>query len=224
MGTDHPLKGRKQSAEHIKKKARKCNPGCTCGRHKPKITEEGRKRISEASKRSWAEGKFDNRPVRTKETMTEEELRNRSEARKKAWEEGVYDNRKPASRRRVSNHEYGLAPYLEVLGYRHNDDGHTFIAKRVPDFVDIEGRRVFEYFGRFWHPRPEEEQEVIDFYKSYGWECIVLWEDDLHDFLDRHNDLVGEQERVKAWKFAKVNFDYQPIPEKYQKLLDTTTM
>lgn len=164
---------------------------------------------------------------KTRANWTEEQrnadTKARSEARKKAWREGVYDNARPASRRRVSNHEYGLAPYLEALGYRHNDDGHTFIAKRVPDFVDIEGRRVFEYFGRFWHPRPEEEQEVIDFYKSYGWECTVLWEDDLHDFLDRHNDLVGEQERVKAWKFAKVNFDYQPIPEKYQKLLDTTT-
>lgn len=206
-------------------KGKKCEPGCTCGRHKQKITEEGKKRKSEATKKAWAEGVFDNRrKPPTREEMSAEHRKKLSETRKKLWREGVYDNARPASRRRVSNHEYGLAPYLEALGYRHNDDGHTFIAKRVPDFVDIEGRRVFEYFGRFWHPRSEEEKEIIDFYKSYGWECTVLWEDDLHDFLDRHNDLVGEQERVKAWKFAKVNFGYQPIPEKYQKLLDTTTV
>lgn len=223
MGKNHALKGRKQSAEHIKKKAKKCEPGCTCGRHKKSSPETKGKR-AKALKRRWERGEFKDRPVRTKETMTDEELKNRSEARKKAWREGAYENRKPASRRRVSNHEYGLAPYLEALGYRHNDDGYTFIAKRVPDFVDIEGRRVFEYFGRFWHPHHEEEKEIIDFYKSYGWECTVLWEDDLHDFLDRHNDLVGEQERVKAWKFAKVNFGYQPIPEKYQNLLDTTSV
>ena len=31
---DHPLKGRKQSPEHVAKRARKCEPGCECKRHK----------------------------------------------------------------------------------------------------------------------------------------------------------------------------------------------
>lgn len=77
----------------------------------------------------------------------------------------------------------------------------------MPDFVDIEGRRVFEYFGSFWH-EPQEEQLIIAYYQSKGWQCTVLWEQDLFGWLTSHQKLVTEVEHQIAWKAAHVNNGY----------------
>lgn len=223
----HPLKGRKQPRDIVAKRARKCEPGCTCGRHNPRRTKEGLQRRREAIAREKSKGTYKKAAQKTKETRanwSDErkalDTKRRSEARKKLWAEGVYDDRRPATRRRVSRHEYALAPYLEKLGYRHNDDGYTFIAKKVPDFVDIEGRRVFEYFGTFWHQDRSEELEIKQFYNSKGWKCTVLWEDDLFEFLEENDHLVTEEQRRFAWKAAAVNYGYRPVPEERKYVSD----
>ena len=213
--TDHPLKGRKQNPEHVAKRARKCEPGCTCNRHKS--SDRQKKAVSETTKRLWADGRFADRTEKSLATyhsrtpeQKAEESRLKSESQKRRWEPGgdLRENYTPPARRRVSNHEYGLAPYLAKLGYRHNHDGYTFIGRKVPDFVDIEGRRVFEYFGSFWH-KPEEEQAIIAYYADKGWSCEVLWEQDLFKWLTSHKELVTEAEHNHAWRAALVNNGYR---------------
>lgn len=214
----HALKGTKQSPEHIARKARKCQPGCECKRHVRTPEQKARhaRAASEASKKLWAEGAFEGRADKiraTRATWTperrSEESRKKSEAVKQHWAEGKHANKRPPTRRRVSNHEYALAPYLAKLGYRHNNDSYTFIGRKVPDFVDIEGRRVFEYFGSFWHPDRDEEQRIIAYYASKGWTCEVLWEDDLFKWLASHKELVTGSEHDHAWKAAHVNNGYR---------------
>lgn len=206
----HPLTGRRQSPEHVAAKARKCEPGCECKRHSSwqKGVEAARAGVARAK----AAGVYKARKPRTVEDMSQAERERRSEARRRAWANGVYENARPATRRRVSNHEYKLAPYLEALGYRHNHDGYTFIGRKVPDFVDIAGRRVFEYFGGFWHQDPDEEQAITAYYAAKGWACEVLWEHDLFNWLLRHRELVTEDQHRAAWKAAKVNNGYAKPP------------
>jgi len=92
--------------------------------------------------------------------------------------------RKTAEQRRVSNEELSLAVHLDGQGYKHNTSFFvTFEGKRrLPDYVDVEGRRVVEYFGSFWHPK-EHEQEYKDWYRSAGWECTVIWDYQLSEYL-----------------------------------------
>ena len=210
----HPLTGRRQSPEHVAAKARKCEPGCVCGRHKLSAAAYEKLLVNTRAgvARAKADGVYKARKPRTAEDMPPEERRRRSEARKRAWAAGVYENARPATRRRVSNHEYKLAPYLAALGYRHNHDGHTFIGRKVPDFVDIPGRRVFEYFGGFWHQDPDEAGRIVDYYAGKGWSCTVLWEHDLFNWLARHRELVTEEQHQAAWKAAKVNNGYAKPP------------
>lgn len=205
----HPLKGRKQSAEHIAKRARKCEPGCTCAKHKQTEEHRQKNRSGQLGRKMSPESLAKRSATRKARDKDPERRRRNSERRKKAWEEGKYENRRPATRRRVSNHEYKLAPYLEALGYRHNYDGYTFIGRSVPDFVDIEGRRVFEYFGGFWHPDPAEEFTKIAYYASKGWRCTVLWEKDLFEWLREHEHLVTPEQHEEAWKAAHVNYGYR---------------
>ena len=47
-----------------------------------------------------------------------------------------------------------------------------------PDFIHRHRRVALEVFGRFWH-KPEEEKYLIDRYREKGWECIVVWEDEI---------------------------------------------
>lgn len=199
---DHPLKGRKQSPEHIAKRvaARKANgPWASPTMREALNTPEYRAKQSAATKKKWADGVYANRPGRK---WTEEQKAAASAKRKQMWAEGRYDNKKPSTRRAVSKMERSLKPYLEALGYRHTEERDCFIAcedrTRMPDFVDTEGRRVFEFFGNFWH-HPDDEQVWIEQYAAKGWDCTVLWEADLQDWLTAHRHLVTEEEHVAAW-------------------------
>lgn len=125
---------------------------------------------------------------------TEETKQRMSESRRQMWADGVYEGRKPAIRRRVSRMELSLVPYLAELGYTHVDDEHPFFIPHpeggmVPDFVDREGRRVFEFFGDYWHA-PEDEPEKIRRYAESGWACTVLWEHDMHQWIETHTTAV----------------------------------
>jgi len=195
---------------------RKCDSGCSCGRHK--TSEKQREAAREFNRKAWSSGVFEGRAEKiaaTRAAWTPEQkakdTRKRSEGVKANWAAGVYDDVvfRPNVRPRVSQHEYALAPYLVKLGYRHNHDAYTFIGRKVPDFVDIEGRRVFEYFGSFWHPDRSEEQRLTEYYASMGWTCEVLWEDDLFKWLASHQELVSEEEHQFAWKAAHVNNGYR---------------
>lgn len=197
--------GHKQSPEHIAKRlaSRKAN-GTDKGY---KITKDGSsERYAEANKRRAEAGFYRNNGKRVHSPETRAKM---SETRKQMWADGRYANKKPATRRRVSNMELSLKPYLEKLGYRHNtgEEIESFIScpdrTRLPDFIDIDGRRVFEFFGTFWH-KPEDEAVWIENYAAKNWECVILWEHDLPEWLQRHRDLVTEDEHASALKTCRV--------------------
>lgn len=214
--TDHPLSGRKQNPEHVAKKARKCAPGCVCGRHKVNTSPEARERQSQRSKQMWTDGTYAEKGAKFSAAWaakTPEELaefsRKQSEARKAEWAQAKAEGRRRNTRfgtKRASKHELALIPYLEAQGYLHNRT--LRVGRKVPDFVDQVNRRVFEYFGTYWHPRPEEEQETVEHYALLGWDCTVLWETDLFEWLAAHEHLVTSEQHQAAWKAAHVNNGY----------------
>jgi hypothetical protein len=171
-------------------------------------TPEYRERQRQSTQNNWDTGVYEGRAVKTAATRaawTEEQhaevCARMSEAKRKEWaEKGPDRNSVPGHlRSRVSKEELSLAPYLEKLGYKHNNAEHygtderdqmTFIGRKVPDFVNFKERKVFEYFGSFWHPRPEEEQELIDYYRSKGWKCEVLWDYDREQWLLQQEAMV----------------------------------
>ena len=188
-----PLKGRKQSPEHVAKRVetRRQNGTLSSPALVSHLTSpETRRRSVEGVKRAAERGVFKSRPGRK---WTDEQKAAASAKRRQMWAEGRYVDKKPAKRRAVSAMERSLKPYLEALGYRHTEGRQCFIRcedkTRAPDYVDTEGRRVFEFFGNFWH-HPDEEAYVVERYAEKGWACMVLWEEDLREWLDAHQHLV----------------------------------
>lgn len=197
---------------------------------------ESRKRIGEATKRNAEAGVYKKAAVKAWETRRgwsdkkkDEYSKKLSDSKKKQWAEGVYDNMNPAPRRRVSQMETALIPILEALGYQHNDSenpGYFFIpfgrgSGLVPDFVDREGRRVFEFFGGFWH-HPDDEPDYVRLYKEAGWECQVLWEADLKKFAWEHRQLVSEDvvSEIMAMETNATRGNPEMVPRRSEMLRD----
>lgn len=53
------------------------------------------------------------------------------------------------------------------------------IAGKIPDFVNVNGKKkVIELFGDAFHDK-EEEEKLIEHYKKHGWDCLVIWASEL---------------------------------------------
>ena len=80
--------------------------------------------------------------------------------------------------------------------YKYNGDFRlgTAIDRLIPDFVNVNGKKkIIELFGRYWHEKGEE-QERISRYKKCGFECLIIWDNEL-----QNPDLV--KERIKTFTF-----------------------
>jgi hypothetical protein len=77
------------------------------------------------------------------------------------------------------------------LPYKYSGDGRFIVGNRCPDFLNCNGeKKVVEVFGRAYHspshsffkiPYRRTYQGTIDHYKKYGFECIIIWDDELGD-------------------------------------------
>jgi len=54
------------------------------------------------------------------------------------------------------------------------------IGRKIPDFVNINGKKaVVLVHGRYWHPDSDEEED-IKHYAKYGFRCYVVWEEECY--------------------------------------------
>ena len=81
---------------------------------------------------------------------------------------------------KISKVEKSCIPVLEELGYWHSSFqfrvNHPNGTVKSPDFKKHGEQKVVEIFGRYWHPE-EDEENVKMWYKEAGYDCIVIWED-----------------------------------------------
>ncbi len=67
------------------------------------------------------------------------------------------------------------------LPFRYVGNGEVWIARKNPDFININGRKqVVEILGSYWH-NAGETQDRIDHYARYGFECITIWDYELQN-------------------------------------------
>lgn len=97
--------------------------------------------------------------------------------------------------------------YLEILypnKWKYNGQGQQKIVLggRIPDFINPEEKKIIEIFGTYYHEVDiNKEEEIINYYKSKGWSCTIIWEDEVYrlvpqDFLKDYNK-VEEEELTK---------------------------
>jgi hypothetical protein len=66
--------------------------------------------------------------------------------------------------------------------WKYVGDYSFLIGGKNPDFVNINGqKKCIEHYGTYWH-KGDNPQDRIDLFKSYGWDCLVIWEHELNNF------------------------------------------
>ncbi len=71
--------------------------------------------------------------------------------------------------------------------FKLNVKGKVTIGGKIPDFVNINGKKlVVEHFGRYWHgpelrgrTQLQEEQLRIKAFRKWGFKTVIIWEDEL---------------------------------------------
>ena len=69
--------------------------------------------------------------------------------------------------------------------YEFVGNGKFIIKGFCPDFVNCNGqKKIIEFFGDYWHNRPETKERDIHRLKAYqslGYKTLVIWEKELQD-------------------------------------------
>jgi hypothetical protein len=86
----------------------------------------------------------------------------------------------------------GLIQKTRPTDFIYSGDGKIFIAGKCPDWFNVNGKKqVIEFLGDYWHgekrtgrTKEQEEKGLIDHYKRYGYNCLIIWESELKN-LDK---------------------------------------
>ena len=63
--------------------------------------------------------------------------------------------------------------------YKLNVLGYLIISGKIPDFVNVNGKKkLIELYGDYWH-RNDNPQDRINLFKKFGWDTLVVWEKEL---------------------------------------------
>lgn len=71
-----------------------------------------------------------------------------------------------------------LLDKLKPNQWKYVGGGDILIGRKNPDFINIDGEHVLEFFGNYWHTG-ENPQDRIDHFAKYGYICHVIWESEL---------------------------------------------
>lgn len=62
--------------------------------------------------------------------------------------------------------------------YKYVGDFQFVLGGKCPDFINVNGqKKIIELFGNYWHEK-EDVKKRVDHFKKYGWNCLVVWEDE----------------------------------------------
>ncbi|KKK48176.1 hypothetical protein LCGC14_3147780 [marine sediment metagenome] len=85
---------------------------------------------------------------------------------------------------RPNKAETTLGDLLETVcqeEYTYTGDFSFRIGRCCPDFTNIKGqKKVIELFGDYWH-MGDNPQDKIDYYKQFGYDCLIIWECGMRD-------------------------------------------
>jgi len=61
---------------------------------------------------------------------------------------------------------------------------------KVPDFVNINNRKqLIELYGNYWH-KGQDPEDRIKLFRQYGFDCLIIWENELCDNRDKLKDKI----------------------------------
>jgi very-short-patch-repair endonuclease len=117
---------------------------------------------------------------------------------RKLWEDPEFA-RKVLCRRSMSGPEKEFEkivinnnlPY-KFVGNVEDKENKMVISGKIPDFCHISQKKLIEIWGNYFH-KGQDPQDRIDFFKKHGYNCIVIWANELKDkekILEKVNEFT----------------------------------
>ncbi|MCK4526001.1 hypothetical protein KAW18_01415 [candidate division WOR-3 bacterium] len=175
------------------------------------LKEQGLKR-SKRMLENWQDPEFIKMMSKAKKEyyQTEKGIKHRQNLREIIIEnlkKGVY-NRKPTQPEKDTD---SIVQNLIPNEYKYNGnyDLGISIGGKIPDFVNVNGKKkAIDLFGDYWH-EGEDPQIRIDLFKKCGWDLLVIWEHELKNrdtmiqkilkFHGKESDYVIPQKILDRW-------------------------
>ena len=143
-----------------------------------------------------------------------------SDSIKKLWQTKEYrDKILKAQNKRPNKIEKHISYILDIEfpnEFKYVGNRSLFLGNppKNPDWVHITKNKVIEFFGRLWH-EASDEKEIIDHYEKCGYDCLVIWEEELgnesvlvykiKNFLyNKNTEIVKISSITKKVKYCKV--------------------
>lgn len=86
--------------------------------------------------------------------------------------------------------------------YKFVGDGEFILGGRCPDYLNVNGqKKLIELYGDFWH-KGEDGIERIEYFKSFGFETLIVWEHELKNSdlliskINRFNEHASHKART----------------------------
>jgi G:T-mismatch repair DNA endonuclease (very short patch repair protein) len=153
---------------------------------------EYREKRSQNAKELWQDPEYANKHIGKK--RTEEFCIRQSERIQALWKNPEFVLGMMKSFRNLPNKlEKSTQNIISELGllYRYTGDGQFSIGSKIPDFVNVNGKKqIIEILGCYWHgckqchPKVEvydDYENRIKLFKDFGYDTLVIWE---HEFED----------------------------------------
>jgi very-short-patch-repair endonuclease len=137
------------------------------GKH---FTEEQKKKISDSTRKGMTEEVREKCRVAAKKRWKNPEYR---DAQVKRWAKGI--EMKP------NKLELKFDKFLQTNfpgEWKYVGDGQIWIAGKNPDFINVNGKKaLIELFGNYFH-KPVDEEVRKSHFKQFGFDTIVIWENE----------------------------------------------
>jgi hypothetical protein len=124
-----------------------------------------------------------------------ETIQKMSASAKRTWKnEEIAKKRFCGMHRRPNGAEIFVDKQIQIVrpkDFVYSGDGKIWIEGRNPDWFNINGKKqVIEFFGRQYH-KSEDEKDRLDHYKRYGYDCLVIWAEELKDLEKLKNKILS---------------------------------
>ena len=167
-------------------------------------TDECRQKISENLKRLWRTEKYRTKIIEA--ISTDENRQKMSEMKKQLWQDDEFVQKVFDGWERRPNNPETLLITLTPPNVVYKGDGAFW--RRLPDrrcsnpdFI-VEPikktHQVIYFHGEYWHQGElhNRGQELIELWKEIGFECLIIWSDELYGdvniALDRISEFIGK--------------------------------
>ena len=169
--TKQKMRGKKRTEEFKRNQRERMMGNKRLLGHVP--TKETRQKNSESSKKLWVDPIYRDAILKFQKQLWADPVYHKEQRRRMSCGNSIRPN-KP---------ETQLIELLETIqpgDWKYVGDGSVVIDGKNPDFMHIDGERLIELFGDYWH-QGENPEDRIAIFKPFGFKTLVIWESELGD-------------------------------------------